>query len=194
MQDDLRGRFRTAFFESLRTDERAPLLKEAALTQRLGAWTRELTAVTVLSCRRLNWKASAKSHRLDLLPLPRCEYLGIDVVAFAEGPKRWRFPAAVIELENSKAEDRIAYSLWKVLAVRANLRVVFCYRPTADLAPPLIKHLREEVVDAMGLAGRTKLEGQTLVVVGSRSESETFPYGYFAWWELNTNTGRFEKF
>ena len=59
MQDDLRGRFRTAFFESLRTDERAPLLKEAALTQRLGAWTRELTAVTVLSCRRLNWKASA---------------------------------------------------------------------------------------------------------------------------------------
>jgi hypothetical protein len=194
MHDDLRERFRTTFFESLLADERAALLKEAALTQRLGAWTRELTVVTVLTCRRLNWKASAKSHRLDLLPLPRCEYLGIDVVAFAEGPKRWRFPAVVIELENSKAEDRIAYSLWKVLAVRANLRVVFCYRPKADLAPPLIKHLREEVVDAMGLSGRTKLEGQTLAVVGSRSESETFPYGYFAWWELNTNTGRFEKY
>jgi hypothetical protein len=191
---DLRERFRTAFFESLRTDERAPLLKEAALTQRLGAWTRELTAVTVLTCRRLNWQASAKAHRLELLPVPRSEYLGIDVVAFADGPKRWRFPVAVIELENSQQEDRIAYSLWKVIAVRANLRIVFCYRPSGALAPPLLKHLREEVVDAMGLAGRAKLEGQTLLVVGSRNESETFPYGYFAWWELNTNTGRFEKF
>ena len=191
---DLRERFRTAFFESLRTDERAPLLKEAASTQRLGVWTRELTAVTVLTCRRLNWQASAKSHRLELLPLPRSEYLGIDVVAFAEGPKRWRFPAAVIELENSQHPDRIAYALWKVLAVRANLRIVFCYRPNGALAPPLLKHLREEVVDAMGLAGRAKLDGQTLLVVGSRNESETFPYGYFAWWELNTNTGHFEKF
>lgn len=194
MPDDLRERFRTAFFESLRIDERSHLLKQAAQIQRLGAWTRELTAVTVLTCRRLDWKASAKGHRLELLPLAKCEYLGIDVVAFPEGRKRWRFPAAVIELENSQDEDRIAYSLWKVLAVRANLRVVFCYRPTADLAPSLIKHLREEVVDAMGLTGRVKLEGQTLLVVGSRSESETFPYGYFAWWELNTNTGRFEKF
>ena len=194
MQDDLRERFRTAFFESLRTDERAPLLKEAALTQQLGPWTRELTAVTVLTCRRLNWQPTARAHRLELLPVPRSEYLGIDVVAFADGPKRWRFPVAVIELENSQREDLIAYSLWKVIAVRANLRIVFCYRPSGALAPPLLKHLREEVVDAMGLAGRAKLEGQTLLVVGSRNESETFPYGYFAWWELNTNTGRFEKF
>ena len=34
----------------------------------------------------------------------------------------------VIELENSSREDMIAYSLWKVLCVRADLRVVFCYR------------------------------------------------------------------
>jgi hypothetical protein len=194
MRDDLRERFRKAFFESIRSHEHAHLLKQAAQSQRLGAWTRELTAVTVLTCGRLEWRASARGHRLDLLPLPKCEYLGIDIVAFPEGPKRWRFPAAVVELENSQAEDRIAYSLWKVLAVRANLRVVFCYRPKADLAPSLIKHLREEVVDAMGLAGRSKLEGHTLIVVGNRNESETFPYGYFTWWDLNTNTGRFERF
>jgi hypothetical protein len=194
MRDDLRERFRTAFFESLRCHEHAHLLKQAAQGQRLGIWTRELTTVTVVTCERLEWKASAKGYRLELLPLPKCEYLGIDVVAFPEGPMRWRFPAALIELENSQAEDRIAYSLWKVLAVRANLRVVFCYRPKSDLAPSLINHLREEVVDAMGLAGRSKLEGQTLVVVGNRNESETFPYGYFTWWDLNTNTGRFERF
>lgn len=193
-QDDIKECFREAFLKALLIDEHANLLKQAAQTQRLGAWTRELTAVTVLTCRRLDWKASAKGHRLELLPLSMCEYLGIDVVAFPEGQKRWRFPAAVIELENSQHEDRVAYSLWKVLSVRANLRVVFCYRPTHDLAPSLTKHLREEVVEAMGLDGRTNLEGQTVVVIGCRNESETFPYGYFTWWDLNTNTGRFERF
>lgn len=33
-----------------------------------------------------------------------------------------------MELENSRDSERIAYSLWKVLCVRAELRIVFCYR------------------------------------------------------------------
>lgn len=45
----------------------------------------------------------------------------------------------------------------------------------------------------MGLAGRVKLEGETLLVVGSRSESGTFPFGYFGWWSLDTNTGKFDR-
>jgi hypothetical protein len=45
----------------------------------------------------------------------------------------------------------------------------------------------------MGLAGHVKLEGATLLVVGSRSESETFPFGDFGWWVLDTNTGKFER-
>jgi len=40
----------------------------------------------------------------------------------AEGEKRWRFPSAIMELENSPGEDQIAYSLWKVISVRADLR------------------------------------------------------------------------
>ena len=35
------------------------------------------------------------------------------------------------------------------------------------------------------------LSGETLVVVGSRDESATFPYGFFKWWKLDTNTGTF---
>ena len=46
----------------------------------------------------------------------------------------------------------------------------------------------------MGLVGRVQLDGTTPVVVGSRSESDTFPYGFFSWWKLDTNTGAFEKF
>jgi len=58
--------------------------------------------------------------------------------------------------------------------------IVFCYRMNRDEIPDLVRHLREEVVEAMGLTGRINLDGRTLLVIGTRSESETFPYGYFA--------------
>ena len=47
---------------------------------------------------------------------------------------------------------------------------------------------------AMPIAERTNLEGETVVVVGSRNEADTFPYGFFQAWKLNTNTGLFERF
>ena len=98
-----------------------------------------------------------------------------------------------MELENSAREDQIAYSLWKVLSVRAEPRIVFCYRRNGEQIPALLRHLWEEVIKAMGLAGRVKLEGTTLLVVGSRSESWTFPFGYFGWWSLDTNAGKFQR-
>jgi hypothetical protein len=45
----------------------------------------------------------------------------------------------------------------------------------------------------MGIQGRLMLEGQTVVVVGCRDEAATFPYGFFKWWELENNTGKFEQ-
>jgi hypothetical protein len=44
----------------------------------------------------------------------------------------------------------------------------------------------------MELENRVKLEGKTLVVVGSRNDSATFPYGFFKWWSLDINTGTFK--
>ena len=113
-------RWRTSFLETVQQHERAAPLKAAALDGKLGAWTKELTAIAVSTCEGLGWRASAKGHRLELLPVIGPEYLGMDVMAFPEGVKRWRFPSAVIELENSQNDDRVAYSLWKVLAVRAD--------------------------------------------------------------------------
>lgn len=183
--------WRTAFLQIIQQHENASVLKEAALQERLGDWTKALTTVVIATCKALCWKSSAKGHRLDLLPAPRCEYLSLDVVAFPEGEKRWRFPIAVLELENSPVEDRIAYSLWKTLCVRADLRIVYCYRQRSDEGSVLIRFLRDEVVHAMGLQGRMKLEGQTLVVVGSLGDSTTFPYSFFKWWQLDTNLGTF---
>lgn len=85
-----------------------------------------MTDAAVRTCSALGLMASAKGHKLELLPIRRSEYLVLDVMAFAEGPNRWRFPTVVMELENNAREDQIAYSLWKVLSVRAELRIVFC--------------------------------------------------------------------
>jgi hypothetical protein len=185
--------WRAAFLQTVQQHDRAQPLKEAALEGRLGAWTKELTAVVVSTCQSLGWQASAKGHRLELLPVTGSEYLGIDVMAFAQGKTRWRFPAAVIELENSQTDDRVAYSLWKVLCLRADLRIVFCYRRTVAKGSALVKSLREEAIEAIGLAGRMKLEGETLVVIGSYDSSSTFPYGFFKWLRLDNNTGTFTQ-
>lgn len=193
MADALAVWFREAFFAVVQADDLAVVLKQAASTANLGAWTRALTEAAVRTCDDIGLMASARNHKLELLPIHRSEYLALDVMAFAEGERRWRFPVAVMELENSSREDQIAYSLWKVLSVRADLRIVFCYRRNSEAIPVLLRHLREEVVEAMGLAGRVKLEGATLLVVGSRSESATFPFGYFGWWALDTNIGKFER-
>lgn len=177
--------------KTVQEPENVAPLRAAALNERLAAWTEALTRVVVATCEALGWQASAKGHQLEFLPEPRSEYLALDVMAFPEGEKRWRFPAAVVELENSIGDGRIAYSLWKVLCVRADLRAVFCYRKDAERGPALVRFLRDEVVHAMTLAGRVSLEGETIVVVGCRDESEYFPYGFFKWWQLDPSAGTF---
>ena len=194
MGDNLPERFRQEFFAAIGAGNSAESLKESALAGRLAEWTSVLTAVSVRTCQRMGWPASGKANKLNLLPVQRSEYLALDVMAFADGQKRWRYPKAVIELENNPHLDFIAYALWKVLSVRADLRLVFCYRRNPELATALVKHLREEVIGAMELTGRVALDGTTLLVIGSRSASETFPYGFFNWWRLDTNTGTFERF
>lgn len=193
MKHSIDEQWRVAFLQTVQQHDRALPLREAALDGRLGAWTKELTAVVVSTCQSLGWQASAKGHRLELLPVTGSEYLGIDVMAFADGRTRWRFPVAVIELENSQNDDRVAYSLWKVLCLRADLRIVFCYRRSMAKGSALIRSLKEETIQAMGLAGRMKLEGETLVVIGSYDNSSTFPYGFFKWLRLDNNTGTFTQ-
>jgi len=185
------GDWQAVFMQTLQSHENSSSLWEAAIHERLGDWTRELTSVVVATCEAMGWKASAKGHKQNMLPVSNSEYLTLDVMAFADSEERWRYPVAVFELENGMSDDRIAYSLWKVLCLRADLRVVFCYRRNSDEASGLVKFLRDEVIQAMDITGRMKLEGKTLVVVGSRNDSASFPYGFFKWWSLDLNTGKF---
>jgi hypothetical protein len=191
MSQSLAEQCQTAFFEIVQRHENAEPLKEASLEARLGDWTEALTKVVVATCEFLGWKVSARGHLLELLPVPRSEYLGLDVVAFSEGDRRWHFPVTVVELENSMNDDRIAYSLWKILCVNAKLCIVFCYRRSSLEGSRLIQFLRDDVVCGMGVGDRMTLGGEILVVVGSRDDAATFPYGFFKWWELESNTGTF---
>ncbi len=185
------SQWRDALFSVVRQPEYAEVLKEAAQAAQLAMWTTAMTAAAVKAFEAIGLRAAAKGHRLDLLPESRHEYLSLDVVAFPRGDNAWRFPVGVVELENSRDNRKIAYSLWKVMCVRADLRAVFCYRRTAEEAAPLIRMLRDAVVGAMALEGRMKLEGDTVVVVGTTGEAGVFPYGFFKWWKLDSETATF---
>jgi hypothetical protein len=107
--------------------------------------------------------------------------------------RTWRFPVAVFELENSRDDDRIAYSLWKVLCLRSRLRVVFAYRQGWDEAGKLVAKLFTKVMGPVPLARRLELTGETLLVVGSRGDADSFPWSYFKIWGLDVHLGTFER-
>lgn len=192
----LATRWASQFYATLGDDRAAAdQLRDASMRSDLGSWTAALTGSVVRSFERLGLAAAGKGNRCAVLPVSRGEYLALDVTAFPRGDTAgWRFPIIACELENSAAADLVAYALWKVLCVRCALRIVFCYRPDPEAGPTFVSSLATSVVDAMPIAERAALDGETLVIVGSRNESSTFPYGFFQAWKLNSNTGRFERF
>ena len=141
----------------------------------------------------MGWRAAARGHLGDVLPVARNEYLALDVIAFAESQVSWPLPVAVFELENSKDDDLIAYSLWKVLCVRAALRIVFAYRGDVKAGVELVGRLTDSVIGGLSIDDRRALKGETSLIIGNRGVAETFPYGYFKAWTLDTNTGRFDR-
>jgi hypothetical protein len=192
--DSVAQRWLGAFTETVKTHEVSTALREAAEGGELKHWTEALTGIVVGTFAKMGWHGAARGHKSDLLPVSRAEYLALDVVAFeVAGDRRWRFPVGVFELENSPLDDLVAYSLWKVLCVRASLRVVFCYRRDAASGAELVRHLADQVVQAMEIPTRSCLGGETLIIVGSRSETANFPYGFFKEWVLDTNTARFRR-
>ena len=199
MGSDLLTTWQDSFLEVVQESATAALLKNASLERNLSDWTTHSTTAVVESCRAIGWQAAGRGHRLDVLPQAGQEYLAIDVMAFANGdeatsnPARWPLPVAVFELENSPKDERVAYSLWKVLCVQADLRLVLAYRDDWDQARELIGALSTDVVGGFTPHQRAELRGQTAVVTGSRGQGETFPYGYFKFWRLDANLGRFER-
>jgi hypothetical protein len=45
----------------------------------------------------------------------------------------------------------------------------------------------------MEIQDRAALSGETMLIVGSRSEAATFPYGFFKEWMFDLNIGKFVR-
>lgn len=160
------------FRAAIRTPALGPQLQAAADGARLGPWTELLTAAVVDACRSTGWACAARGSGLRPLPIPRDEYLGIDVLAFRrEGS--WGSPEAAFELENARNDDLVAYALWKACTVRAKLSCLFCYRPTEPAVGNLVSSLQANILKPL------EPENEVLVVVGTRASATTFPDGYF---------------
>ncbi|MFN0137417.1 MAG: hypothetical protein ACKVS9_15035 [Phycisphaerae bacterium] len=190
------GEWAEAFLRELSLREANEPLRAAAVNGNFADWTRLLTAAVVRSCESLGWSPAAKGHRSTRLPQAGQEYLGIDVMAFGPADEanapRWPLPLAVFELENQK--ERAGYSLWKVICVRASLRVVFAYRNDWAQVRELVRELAADVLGGLSVSERLAFGGDLLIVTGSRGEGETFPYGFFKIWRYNANTASFEKY
>ena len=191
-QKNLTQDWRRIFLRTLERPESGEPLKQAAMAEALRAWTKHLTGVVVAGCEAMGWRAAAKGYPGQVLPVSRGEYLALDVVAFADSSARWPFPIAIFELENSPVDDLVGYALWKVLCVRAAARFVFAYRRDGEAGVALIGHLTQSVIGGFSIADRLAIRGDTTVIIGNRGGSETFPYGYFRAWTLDTNTGQFQ--
>lgn len=184
--------------ETLRPLEAREPLRDAAARESLADWTRLMTDALVRASQAMGWVVAAKGHKLELLPQAGQEYLTLDGMAFdpatAPAGARWHWPVAVYELENAHADDRTAYSLWKVLNVQAPLRVVVAYRRLQEQAGALPGILAETVIrSTMSIERWNAIAGEVLLVIGSRCEAESFPWGYFRFWRYDREAGRFVR-
>lgn len=141
---------------AMRDPTLAPQLQAAADGVHLGLWTELLTAMVVRACARLGWECAAKGTAGAPLPVGRAEYLGIDVLAFPPG-QGWRPPVAAFELENARRNDLVAYALWKVCSVRADLACLACYRVQSVEVAALVGTLQDAVLRPLHVRGRRSL-------------------------------------
>ncbi len=189
MKNSLAHQWQTIFNQTVQETNYANSFKQAGSNGELATWTKILTEVVVNTCGQIGWQASAKGYPLKIIPISTQEFLTMDVMAFPANSQRWQLPIAVMELENQR--ERTAYSLWKVLCVQVKLRIVFGYCNTTAERIELIRYLQTEVIQSISPQTRSLVEGETLIAIGSREEISAFPYGYFKWWQLDKNIGKF---
>lgn len=170
--DGLGARWFTAFRGDTRAPDLAPQLQSAADGARLRPWTELVTSAVVRACHNLGWRAAARGVGDLPLPVPRAEYLAVDVIAFAQGTG-WRRPVAAFELENSADDELVAYALWKACTVSVPFACLLCYRHRPEDIGPLVGLLGREVLSSIAP------EAEVLVVVGTRSTHDLFPDGCF---------------
>ena len=136
-------------------------------------WTEFMQKVTDIIADKMNcWVARLRPED----KARSGEYLNIDaffVDNAAFNPKNkltgydpFVLPRAVVELENSFDINKISYCLWKILCIRAPIRVLICYQGDSIKVQKLKERLEEVIQDGGLMKGAT---GELLVIIGNES-------------------------
>ena len=75
-------------------------------------------------------------------------------------------PRAVVELENRYNLGRISYSLWKILSVRAPIRVLICYQKEMEQVERLKDRLQDVIWQGSLMKGT---DSDLLILIGDES-------------------------
>jgi len=121
------------------------------------------------------------------------EYLNIDAIFIDNAEydllkeKDWDpfvLPRAVVELENSSDINKISYCLWKILCLRASIRILVCYQNNKNRVRSLKEHL-ENVIWSGSLMKGT--DSDLLVIIGSDSAKNEDWGKYFTVFEWRSD-------
>jgi len=126
------------------------------------------------------------------------EYLNVDAVFIDKAEydlikgSKWDpfvLPRAVVELENRFDRNKISYCLWKILCVRAPIRVLICYQTKANNVLILKQHLERVIWQGSLMKGT---DGDLFVIIGDESAKGEASWGkYFSVFEWRND--RLEK-
>lgn len=120
-----------------------------------------------------NKEFSGEYFNIDAVFIDNAEY---DLIK--EGSKWDPFvlPRAVVELENDYNFGEISYCLWKILCIRAPIRVLICSQKGGEKVEALKRHL-ESVIWQGSLVKGT--EGDLLIIIGDDSTGDEVSLGEF---------------
>ena len=161
-------------------------------------WTEFLGKVLDVTGQKMNCsviRSRKKSSKGD----PSGEYLDIGAFYFdksdydldigiGDDEDPFVLPRAIVELENSFDINKITYCAWKILCVRAPIRVLICYQKGMDNITSLAKHLENVIWQRDLLKGDS---GDLLVIIGNDKKGESDWEDYFSVFEWRSD--RLEK-
>jgi hypothetical protein len=153
-------------------------------------WTEFMGKVLDIVGQKMNCsviRSRQKSTKGD----PIGEYLDIDAFYFdksdydldigiGDDEDPFVLPRAVVELENSFDINKITYCAWKILCVRAPIRVLICYQKGMDNITSLAKHLENVIWQRDLLKGDN---GDLFIIVGNDKKGKSEWEDYFSVFE-----------
>lgn len=192
----MRGRLWLHYFTRIVASERQKHPHPKGKRWANSDWTKFMRIVMDGVAKNMNcYVARLRSENKELSG----EYLNIDAVFIdtaeydlikKEG--KWDpfvLPRAVVELENSYAIEKISYCLWKILCVRAPIRVLICYQSNKDKITTLKQHLEGVIWQGSLMKGT---DGDLLVIIGDEGAGREGSWGeYFSVFEWRND--RLEK-